>query len=75
MLSFAVIHNKSFIMKKYIYYIFLILLFNKTVSAQEHLPANFFMTNLDNGLQLLVIEDNSVPLATIEIAVHNGSNT
>ncbi len=62
-------------MKKYIYYIFLILLFDKTVSAQEHLPANFFMTNLDNGLQLLVIEDNSVPLATIEIAVHNGSFT
>ncbi|MEO5675755.1 MAG: pitrilysin family protein [Chitinophagales bacterium] len=33
------------------------------------------MKTLDNGLQILVIEDNSVPLATIEIAVHNGSFT
>lgn len=43
--------------------------------AQEHLPSNFFMTKLDNGLQVLVIEDSSVPIATIEIAVHNGSFT
>jgi zinc protease len=45
------------------------------VRAQEHLPSNLFMTKLDNGLQVLVIEDNSVPIATIEIAVHNGSYT
>ncbi|HMT29916.1 MAG TPA: pitrilysin family protein [Bacteroidia bacterium] len=43
--------------------------------AQKNLPSNFFMTKLENGLEILVIEDNSVPLATIEICVHNGSYT
>ena len=43
--------------------------------AQEKLPANFFMKKLNNGLQVLVIEDNSVPLATIEIVVKNGAYT
>lgn len=37
------------------------------------LPDNFYLTKLDNGLEVLVIEDNSVPLATIEITVHNGA--
>lgn len=41
--------------------------------AQQKLPSNFFFTKLDNGLQVLVIEDNSVPLATVEICVHNGA--
>jgi len=43
--------------------------------AQQKLPSNFYMTKLENGLEILVIEDNSVPLATIEIVVHNGSYT
>lgn len=46
-----------------------------TASAQNDLPENFHFTELDNGLDLLVIEDPSVPLVTIEIAVHNGSYT
>ena len=33
------------------------------------------MKTLPNGLQLLVIEDNTVPLATIEIVVKNGAYT
>src|SRR5688572_511973 len=45
------------------------------LSAQQNLPSNFYMTKLENGLEILVIEDNSVPLATIEIVVHNGSYT
>ena len=45
------------------------------VNAQNKLPDNFFMKKLDNGLEILVIEDNSVPLATIEICVHNGAYT
>ncbi len=46
------------------------------LQAQESkLPSNFFMKTLENGLEILVIEDNSVPLATIEIVVHNGSYT
>lgn len=43
--------------------------------AQSNLPSNWYFTTLENGLQLLVIEDNSVPLVTIEMAVHNGSFT
>ncbi|HEX5002964.1 MAG TPA: pitrilysin family protein [Bacteroidia bacterium] len=41
--------------------------------ATGTLPSNFFMKKLGNGLEVLVIEDNSVPLATIELCVHNGS--
>ncbi|MEZ5013902.1 MAG: pitrilysin family protein [Chitinophagales bacterium] len=43
--------------------------------AQSNLPSNFFMKTLPNGLQMLVIEDKTVPLATIEIVVKNGSYT
>jgi len=39
----------------------------------KNLPSNFFMTQLSNGLQVLVIEDHSVPLATIELVVKNGA--
>ena len=43
--------------------------------AQISLPSNIFLKTLPDGLQVLVIEDHSVPLATIEIAVKNGSYT
>ena len=43
--------------------------------AQQNWPGNYHLTKLDNGLQVLVIEDHSVPLVTIEIAVRNGSFT
>jgi len=43
--------------------------------AQQNMPSNIFFTKLDNGLQVLVLEDASVPLATVEIAVHNGAFT
>jgi zinc protease len=43
--------------------------------SQTNLPANYFMTKLSNGLDVLVIEDRSVPLATIEINVKNGAYT
>lgn len=45
------------------------------LTAQNDLPDNFYYSTLDNGLELLVIEDPSVPLVTIEIAVHNGAYT
>ncbi|MFN0274683.1 MAG: M16 family metallopeptidase [Chitinophagales bacterium] len=45
------------------------------VFAQKNLPSNFFMKKLPNGLEVLVIEDNTVPLATIEIVVKNGAYT
>jgi zinc protease len=41
----------------------------------QNWPSNIFFTKLDNGLQVLVLEDPSVPLATVEIAVHNGAFT
>ena len=43
--------------------------------AQKKLPENMFMRTLPNGLDVLVIEDNSVPLATIAITCKNGSFT
>jgi len=43
--------------------------------AQKPLPPNMFQQQLPNGLQVLVVEDNSVPLATIELAVRNGAYT
>ena len=46
-----------------------------TGSAQKDLPLNFFLKTLDNGLDVLVIEDRSVPLATIELCVKNGGYT
>ncbi len=42
-------------------------------SAQNALPENFHLKTLKNGLEVLVIEDQSVPLATIEIVVRNGA--
>lgn len=48
-----------------------------TVAAmsQSRLPENYHWQKLDNGLEVLVIENNKVPLATIEIAVKNGAYT
>lgn len=45
------------------------------VNAQKNLPSNFHLKKLSNGLEVLVIEDNSVPLVTVEICVKNGSYT
>jgi zinc protease len=43
--------------------------------AQTKLPENIFLKKLPNGLDVLVVEDNSVPLATIVITCKNGSYT
>ncbi len=43
--------------------------------AQGKLPSNYYMTKLDNGLEVLVVEDKTVPIATIEINVKNGAYT
>ncbi len=55
--------------------IFVFVLLAFTANGQNKLPENFHLSTLDNGLELLVIEDPSVPLVTIEIAVHNGAYT
>jgi zinc protease len=45
------------------------------LQAQSKLPDNMFLNTLPNGLQVLVIEDNSVPLATVMITCKNGAIT
>lgn len=52
-----------------------LLLVQLAILAQSRLPQNYHFTQLDNGLQIVVIEDKKVPLATIEIAVKNGAYT
>ncbi len=55
---------------------FAALFFNSLLAvAQKPLPANMFTKKLDNGLTVLVVEDNSVPLATISMGVKNGAYT
>ena len=46
-----------------------------SLPAVAQKPANFFTTKLDNGLEILVVEDKTVPLATVEITTKNGSYT
>lgn len=46
-----------------------------TVIAQPKLPEHYFYEKLDNGLEIVVIENSKVPLAPIEIAVKNGAYT
>ncbi len=43
--------------------------------AQPQLPEGYFWEKMNNGLEVLVIENSKVPLATIEIAVKNGAYT
>ena len=62
-------------MKKLIIGFTLALFVTVSVTAQNSLPSNFFMKKLPNGMEVLVIEDKTVPLATIEIVVRNGSYT
>jgi len=50
-------------------------LFALQLSAQPRLPQGYFWKKLPNGLEVVVIENSKVPLATIEIAVKNGAYT
>jgi zinc protease len=43
--------------------------------AQPRLPDHYYWEKLPNGLEVVVIENDKVPLATIEIAVKNGAYT
>jgi zinc protease len=46
-----------------------------SLQAQPRLPEGYFWKKLSNGLEVVVIENSKVPLATIEIAVKNGAYT
>jgi zinc protease len=43
--------------------------------AQPRLPQGYYWEKMPNGLEVVVIENSKVPLATIEIAVKNGAYT
>jgi len=43
--------------------------------SQPRLPEHYYWEKLPNGLEVVVIENDKVPLAKIEIAVKNGSFT
>lgn len=44
-------------------------------SGKPRLPKDYYWMKMDNGLEVVVIENHKVPLATIEIAVKNGAYT
>lgn len=46
-----------------------------SAAAQPRLPEHYYWKKLANGLEVVVIENAKVPLATIEIAVKNGAYT
>ncbi|MCC7158898.1 MAG: insulinase family protein [Ignavibacteria bacterium] len=52
-----------------------LLVFTAFAYSQANMPANYFFKKLPNGLDVLVVEDRTVPLATIEINVRNGAYT
>lgn len=56
-------------------YLLIMLLLPVVMLAQTRLPDNMFLKKLPNGLDVLVVEDNTVPLATIMITCKNGSYT
>ena len=66
-------HIKRYNMRNWIFGLFL--LASLPALSQPRLPENYFWQKLDNGLEVVVIENNKVPLATIEIAVKNGAYT
>lgn len=43
--------------------------------AQPKVPEHVFYQKLNNGLEVLVLEDHTIPFSTIEIACKNGSFT
>jgi zinc protease len=53
----------------------LLLLGASPLFSQPRLPQGYFWKKLPNGLEVVVIENSKVPLATIEIAVKNGAYT
>ncbi|MGH2648591.1 MAG: M16 family metallopeptidase [Ginsengibacter sp.] len=60
-------------MKKYLLPV--LLMIPVAIFCQPQLPSGYFWQKLDNGLEVVVIENSKVPLATVEIAVKNGAFT
>ena len=47
----------------------------KTAPTQQGLEIPFVTKTLPNGLEVIVLQDSSVPIVTAEMAVRNGSFT
>src|ERR1700712_31355 len=63
-------------MTKKNYFLCFLLIFNSfALFAQKQLSSNMYMTTLPNGLDVLVVEDNSVPLASIMMTFKAGEFT
>lgn len=62
-------HNKKILLAP-----FACLLFISTF-AQPKVPEHVFYQKLENGLEVMVLEDHTIPFTTIEIACKNGSFT
>ncbi len=59
---------------KWISLLFMLPVFSIAIS-QPRLPENYYWKKLDNGLEIVVIENAKVPLVTVEMAVKNGAYT
>jgi zinc protease len=72
--QYAFHHLKIPLMKK-ICFAWALGLVSAAACAQPRLPEHYYWEKMPNGLEVVVIEDAKVPLATIEIAVKNGAYT
>ena len=52
-----------------------IVLFGQATFSQKKLLDNMYYKKLANGLEVLVVVDNTVPMVTVEVACRNGSFT
>ena len=52
-----------------------LILIIQSVFSQANMPAGYYFKKLPNGLEVLVLEDKNIPIATIEINVKNGAYT
>lgn len=62
-------------MRKFYIFILFLLLSPSASFAQKKLSDNIYLITLSNGLDVLVVEDNTVPIATIMITCKNGAYT
>jgi len=62
-------------MRKFYLFTLFLILSTAHLFAQNKLSDNMFLEKLPNGLDVLVIEDNSVPLATVMLTCKNGAYT
>ncbi len=62
-------HNKNLLLTAFA------ALLSVAAIAQPKVPEHVFYQKLENGLEIMVLEDHTIPFSTIEIACKNGSFT